>query len=130
MRDLRVLRTLVALAIQVFRKLLAAAQESSPVTALQLRQAMLNSLLGRPDFPAIFEALDQALKGNISSLSGGSPPSVESVVAVPLECGDIGKQLPMWTARLLMHLPPDYQEYNFTYFQKSLITGLKVRCFF
>lgn len=121
---------LVDLPIQVFRKLLAAAQESSPATALQLRQAMLNSLLGRPDFPAIFEALDQALKGNISFLSGGSPPSVESVVAVPLECGDIGKQLPVWTARLLMHLPPDYQDYNFSYFQKSLTTGLKVRCFF
>jgi hypothetical protein len=45
---------------------------------------------GQPDFPAILNALENALNGNFTALLYSSAPTVESVVALPLECGDVG----------------------------------------
>lgn len=92
---------------QAFQKVLAAAERSpliaascvnstackSTVTATGIQQGMLNSLMGNPDFPGIFEALDLALQGDSSffAMAAGDPiPSVPVVWAVPLLCNDYG----------------------------------------
>jgi hypothetical protein len=52
---------------------------------------MLNQLLGTPDLPSIFEALELALNGDGSAfaISAGDPvPNVEDVVGMPLLCSD------------------------------------------
>ena len=64
---------------------------------------MLNALLGTPDFPFIFEALELALKGDGSAfaLAAGDPiPSVQDVVAMPLLCSDY-REYANWPCRLI-----------------------------
>jgi hypothetical protein len=66
----------------------------SPVTPSNVKAAMLNQLLGAPDFPTIFEGLAPALKGDASifALYAVNPiPNVETVTSMPLLCNDYRK---------------------------------------
>ncbi|KAI0096815.1 hypothetical protein F4776DRAFT_677065 [Hypoxylon sp. NC0597] len=65
---------------------------SEPVPVQQLQQAVLAMLGngGLPDFPLLLNGLKDALNGNCSTLLGNDTLTVESIVAIPLECGDIG----------------------------------------
>lgn len=88
--------------IQALRDVLAAAERavkgctnttdcSDLIPVELIQQSILAKLFGQPDFPNISESLRDALDGNYTLLLGGQgPPTVESVVALPLECGDIG----------------------------------------
>ncbi|KAJ5825954.1 hypothetical protein N7474_003092 [Penicillium riverlandense] len=68
---------------------------SDPVTVPMIQQAMLSSLQGQPNFPHIIKALEGAVHGNYSYLVGNQQATtVESVVALPLECGDGGNYNP------------------------------------
>ena len=65
---------------------------SEPVPLQQLQRAVLAMLGngGLPNFPILLRGLKDALNGNCTTLLGDHTPTVESVVAIPLECGDIG----------------------------------------
>lgn len=53
---------------------------------------MLSNLEGNPNFTYIINALESAAQGNYSALVGVQQGyNVDSVVALPLECGDGGK---------------------------------------
>ena len=62
--------------------------DTIPLVAVQ--SSILSGFQGQPDFHAITETLASALKGNFTSLLAGSALSLESTVALPLECGDVG----------------------------------------
>ncbi|OCL11744.1 hypothetical protein AOQ84DRAFT_373710 [Glonium stellatum] len=87
------------------KKVLAAAQKTpliasycinstnctSPVTASNIQVGLQNSLLGQPDFPTIFKALEQALQGDASlfAIATGDPISdTQTVWSLPLLCSD------------------------------------------
>ncbi|KAI0813225.1 hypothetical protein GGR55DRAFT_703220 [Xylaria sp. FL0064] len=58
-----------------------------PVSAL--RSTLASQFSGNPDFASFAASLQMALTGNLSSFLQDAPLTVESVVALPLECGDI-----------------------------------------
>ncbi|KAI1346989.1 hypothetical protein F5Y01DRAFT_319158 [Xylaria sp. FL0043] len=57
-----------------------------PVSAL--RSALASQFSGNPNFASFAASLQMALVGNLSSFQQGAPLTVESAVALPLECGD------------------------------------------
>ncbi|KAJ8131397.1 hypothetical protein O1611_g2229 [Lasiodiplodia mahajangana] len=57
-----------------------------PVPAVQ--SVLASQFSGDPDFAAFTASLEMALAGNLSSFLESAPLTVESVVALPLECGD------------------------------------------
>ncbi|KAI0431721.1 hypothetical protein F5Y09DRAFT_340420 [Xylaria sp. FL1042] len=57
-----------------------------PVSALQ--STLASQFSGEPDFASFTASLQMALDGNLSSFLQSAPLTVESVVALPLECGD------------------------------------------
>ncbi|KAI0968914.1 hypothetical protein F4678DRAFT_481752 [Xylaria arbuscula] len=61
--------------------------EAIPVSVLQSTLAAQFS--GTPDFASFTASLHMALAGNLSSFLQDEPLTVESVVALPLECGDL-----------------------------------------
>lgn len=93
--------------IQALRDVLAAAERavkdctnttncSDLVPVEIIKQAILAKLFGQPDFPNISESLQDALDGNYTLLlTDQGPLTVESVVAIPLECGDFGNCCPV-----------------------------------
>ncbi|KAK1763255.1 hypothetical protein QBC33DRAFT_248438 [Phialemonium atrogriseum] len=105
--------------LKVFQKILANLKQAAeactdptdcpdllPVPAVQ--QAMLSSLQGQPDFSTIIKALESAVQGDFSALLGDQgAPTVEGVVALPLECGDI-----------------PYNTYTYSDFKRALEVGL------
>ncbi|OTA54443.1 hypothetical protein K449DRAFT_401014 [Hypoxylon sp. EC38] len=82
---------------------------SEPVPVQLLQQAVLAMLGngGLPDFPLLLNGLKDALDGNCSTLLGNSTLTVESIVAIPLECGDI-----------------EYNKVTYEKFKSSLDAGL------
>lgn len=66
-----------------------------------IQQAMLSSLQGQPNFSNIIKALEGAVQGNYSAFVGDQQaPTVESVVGLPLECGDGGNYNPKVSFRI------------------------------
>ncbi|KAI1120119.1 hypothetical protein F5Y10DRAFT_290288 [Nemania abortiva] len=57
-----------------------------PVSVLQ--SSIASRFSGEPDFAAFATSLEMALAGNLSSFLESAPLTIESVVALPLECGD------------------------------------------
>ncbi|KAI1412062.1 hypothetical protein F5Y13DRAFT_180412 [Hypoxylon sp. FL1857] len=80
---------------------------SEPVPVQQLQQAVLGMLGGLPDFSLLLSGVMNALNGNCTTLLGDGTLTVESIVAIPLECGDI-----------------DYSKTTYEEFKSSLDAGL------
>lgn len=83
---------------QAFNQVLSAAPyivDGSPLEAFDIRSAMLNQLLGSPDYPMIAEGLYNATKGDASFFVEPQPTSLDTfiagVVSQPLLCNDYGK---------------------------------------
>ncbi|KAI0376119.1 hypothetical protein F5Y04DRAFT_293194 [Hypomontagnella monticulosa] len=62
---------------------------SEDVPLQQLQQAVLSAFSGLPNFPLLLRGLDNALNGNCTTLLGDNILTVEGIVAIPLECGDV-----------------------------------------
>ncbi|KAI0855530.1 hypothetical protein F4860DRAFT_31951 [Xylaria cubensis] len=77
--------------VNALRSFLSAvsANNSDAATVAGLQSAIGSQLSGQIDFPGFIESLHNAMAGNLSSLLESPPLTVESVVALPLECGDI-----------------------------------------
>ncbi|KAI0835936.1 hypothetical protein F5Y06DRAFT_114052 [Hypoxylon sp. FL0890] len=79
---------------------------SEAVPLQHLQQAVL-TMLENADFAGLLHGLKDALKGNCSTLLGNDTLTVESIVAIPLECGDVA-----------------YNKVTYEEFQSSLNAGL------
>ncbi|KAI0466534.1 hypothetical protein F4859DRAFT_518993 [Xylaria cf. heliscus] len=62
---------------------------SNIVSVAALQSSLASKFSGQTDFAAFTASLDSALTGNLSSLLEGGQLTVESTVALPLECGDL-----------------------------------------
>lgn len=51
----------------------------------------LQGATDKPDFPAIIDGLHATLTGDASFFTASGNPTVESVVGIPIECGDYSK---------------------------------------
>ena len=63
---------------------------SDIIPASVLQSALAGQFSGTPDFASFAASLQMALAGNLSSFLQDEPLTIESVVALPLECGDFG----------------------------------------
>ncbi|KAH8885479.1 hypothetical protein GQ53DRAFT_728953 [Thozetella sp. PMI_491] len=63
---------------------------SDIIQPILVQQSLHGLLLGQTDFSNLVDLLEIAVEGNPSSLLPTSSLTVEDIVAIPLECGDIG----------------------------------------
>ncbi|KPM41125.1 hypothetical protein AK830_g5432 [Neonectria ditissima] len=83
--------------------------DTIPLAAVQ--SSILSGFQGQPDFEAIANTLAGVLEGNFTTSMSGSALSIESTVALPLECGDIA-----------------YNTFSYAQFKESLEAGLALYC--
>ncbi|OAA53447.1 protease [Niveomyces insectorum RCEF 264] len=108
--------------------------EPEPIPLAFLQQAVYGLLAngGLPDFPLLLRALEDARNGNCTTLLGDSPLSVESVVAIPLECGDRGAVRPLFLVPAYPNafantttVVSEYNKVTFDEFSASYRAGLE-----
>lgn len=95
------------------------------ITDLDIRSGLQGALLGSPDFPAIFEAINSTLSGDASAFIS-PPPTVDSVDSMPLLCNDYGTLKLACSSRGDANAEGIDYPRTFEYFKKSLDDGLKV----
>ncbi|TVY51007.1 putative hydrolase [Lachnellula cervina] len=97
------------------------------ITDLDIRSGLQGALLGSPDFPAIFEAINSTLNGDASAFIS-PPPTVDSVDSMPLLCNDYGTLKLACSSRGDANVEGIDYPRTFEYFKKSLDDGLKLSC--
>jgi len=95
------------------------------ITDLDIRSGLEGALLGSPDFPAISDAINSTLAGDASAFIS-PPPTVDSVVSMPLLCNDYGTQELSYCSCGDANVGMTDYLRTFEYFKKSLDDGLKV----